>query len=307
MAAARLPGRTARITLAALLAALAFVAAGCSASSHDASAPSAPFDADSRDGGMGAESGGGVAAPGAPAPDGKEGFTSTPVDERSLIYTGSITIKVDNVASTADQAIAIAEGRNGFVSGDTRSIDADRSVATLVFRVPADRFTPTLDALAKLGTEESRQVEATDVTDLLVDLDARIATQEASVARVRELLARAQTIGEIASLESELTRREADLDSLKQRRAKAAGLVALATITVVLRGPSATVGPNEPDTGFLAGLREGWRGFLASVTVVLTVIGWLLPWAIVIGVPLRLVLWFLRWRRRAQRPPAPHA
>jgi hypothetical protein len=296
MAAARLPGRTARITLAALLAALAFVAAGCSASSHDASAPSAPFDADSRDGGMGAESGGGVAAPGAPAPDGKEGSTSTPVDERSLIYT-----------SRADQAIAIAEGRNGFVSGDTRSIDADRSVATLVFRVPADRFTPTLDALAKLGTEESRQVEATDVTDLLVDLDARIATQEASVARVRELLARAQTIGEIASLESELTRREADLDSLKQRRAKAAGLVALATITVVLRGPSATVGPNEPDTGFLAGLREGWRGFLASVTVVLTVIGWLLPWAIVIGVPLWLVLWFLRWRRRAQRPPAPHA
>ncbi len=214
------------------------------------------------------------------------------------------------MANTADQAIAIATGLGGVVGGDNRTIDADRSQAVLVLRVPAERFSSTLDAMAKLGTEESRQVQAQDVTDSLVDLDARVATQEASVSRVRDLLARAQTIGEIVALESELTRRQADLDSLKQRRAKLSGLVALATITVVLRGPAAAVeGPTEPETGFMAGLKAGWKGFLASVKIVLTVAGWLLPWAIAIGAPLWFLLWFTNRRRRARisgtTPPAP--
>ena len=198
----------------------------------------------------------------------------------------------------------------GVVAGDNRTIDADRSQAVLILRVPSERFSSTLDAMAKLGTEESRQVQAQDVTDSLIDLDVRVATQEASVSRVRDLLARAQTIGEIVALESELTRRQADLDSLKQRRAKLSGLVALATITVVLRGPAAAVsGPTEPETGFMAGLKAGWKGFLASVKIVLTVAGWLLPWAIAIGVPLWLVFWLSRRRRRARMsspiPPAP--
>ena len=142
----------------------------------------------------------------------------------------------------------------------------------------------------------------------MVDLDARVATQEASVNRVRDLLARAQTIGEIVALESELTRRQADLDSLKQRRAKLSGLVALATITVVLRGPAATVeGPTEPETGFLAGLKAGWKGFLASVKIVLTVAGWLLPWAIAILLPLWIVLMLSRRRRARKSQPAPPA
>src|SRR5690606_36397779 len=128
--------------------------------------------------------------------------------ERALIYTGTITVQVESVTRAADQAIATAVGLGGVVAGDTRTIDGDFSQAMLVLRVPADDFTSTLDAMRRLGTERSRQVKADDVTDHLVDLDARIATQEASVNRVRELLARAQTIGEIVTLESELTRRQ---------------------------------------------------------------------------------------------------
>jgi hypothetical protein len=83
--------------------------------------------------------------------------------------------------------------------------------------------------------------------------------------------------------------------------------VALATVTVVLHGPAAPVaGPDEPETGFMAGLKSGWKGFLASVKIVLTVAGWLLPWAIAIGVPVWLVLWLLsRRRRRRPTPPPP--
>ena len=57
--------------------------------------------------------------------------------------------------------------------------------------------------------------------------------------------------------------------------------------------------PTPEPTGFLGGLASGWRAFLASMTVALTVIGALVPWLIalsIIGLP--LLVW-LRRRRHA--------
>lgn len=52
--------------------------------------------------------------------------------------------------------------------------------------------------------KRSRWVAA-DVTEQLVDVESRIATQRASVERIRALLARAASVSEITSVESELT------------------------------------------------------------------------------------------------------
>jgi hypothetical protein len=56
--------------------------------------------------------------------------------------------------------------------------------------------------------------------------------------------------------------------------------------------------------GFLTGLAGGWTAFVAAIVVALTVLGALLPWAIAIGVPVFLVVWWLRRRRPAPAPPA---
>ena len=210
---------------------------------------------------------------------------------------------MNDVNKAADAATSAARDAGGSVSADQRTLDDDRSVATLTLRVPSTAFASTVDKVAKLGTEVSRSVQSQDVTETLVDVDARIATQRASVDRVRALLAQAKTIGEVVSIESELTRREADLDSLVQRKDKLSGLVALSTITVTLRGPAAPAPPvpNPDEGGFWAGLKSGWHAFLASAKVVLLVLGWLLPWAIALGVPIWLVL-YLRGRYRRSRP-----
>jgi hypothetical protein len=297
---------------AALGALLLMALAGCS-STNSAEPSSAPMNGGVTEGAAPDKAlpPGAVGAPEAgdtqtaPGPRGEA--APAPVDERSLIYTGNITVKVDGVSAAADRAKSLTVGLGGLVTGDSRTLDGDRSQATLILRVPADQFNSALDSLAKLGTEETRQVQAQDVTDQLIDLNVRVATQEASVSRVRDLLARAQTIGEIVTLESELTRRQADLDSLKQRREKLAGLVALATITVVLHAPAATGLPKDPETGFLAGLKDGWDGFLASVKIVLTVAGWLLPWVVAIGVPAWVAIWLTRRRRHAAVVPPPPA
>ena len=84
--------------------------------------------------------------------------------------------------------------------------------------------TSTLDALAKLGTEETRSVQ-TDGRHRAARRPRRPAGHPAGQRRPGTGPAGpGQTIGEIVSLESELTRREAELASLEQRgQARRAG------------------------------------------------------------------------------------
>ena len=167
-------------------------------------------------------------------------------------------------------------------------------------RVPPTQFSSTLDSLGRLGRELSRTRSAQDVTTQVADTSSRVRSQERSVARVRALLSEADTIGEVVQVEAELSRREADLESLQAQLAKLEDVTALATIdvTFVSRGMQVVAEPEEDDLGFLTGLRGGWEAFVGIVLVALTVMGALLPFAIattVLGVPAYLLL---RSRRR---------
>jgi hypothetical protein len=289
------------------IAGLTACSAGADNATSSGGAPAGPVA--EKGGDPGGAQGDAAVAPGAAPPaqtDGNQAPTKVRVAERSLIYTGSITIRVEKVVDAADRAITIATGLGGVVGADRRSLDDGRSEATLVLRVPADKFTAALNELSRqLGDEEARSIQTEDVTEAMIDLDTRLATQRASVERVRALLARARTIGEVVSIEGELTRREADLASLEQRKERLADQVALSTITVNLRGPEAPGEQPKDERGFIAGLKAGWNGFLASVQVVLTVAGWLLPWLIAVGLPVWFAVWLLRRRPRPVAPAAP--
>lgn len=218
---------------------------------------------------------------------------------RSIIHTATITMRVAHPDQAAGEVTILAAGVNGFVSGDQRSNNGSRSEARVVIRVPADKFNSTLDAIAEIkGERESRSVNTQDVTEQMVDLDVRIANGQASVDRIRALMARAQTIAEIVSLESELARREGDLESLKARKAKLDDTTALSTITAVLLGPDAKAAPPKSSIGFVAGLIAGWRAFVVSMQIMLTLLGALLPWLVIVGVLLTAIL---AARRRARR------
>jgi hypothetical protein len=112
------------------------------------------------------------------------------------------------------------------------------------------------------------------------------------------LLARANTVDEIVRIEQELTTRESELESLLQRREALGGQVAMSTVTMTFSKNTTTAAtPPEDDeaTGFLAGLSDGWHAFLDAGAVTLQVVGAVLPFLLVLGIPAALAL---RWRRR---------
>jgi hypothetical protein len=247
-------------------------------------------------------------APPAQAQDSAAKAPDLAVDQRSIIYRGSVSVRVQDVNAAAGQATGIASTAGGFIGADNRSSGGTAmATATIQLRVPADKFTGTVDQLSKLGKEETREINTEDVTEQTVDLDARIKVQQARVDSGRKLLAQAKTLNDLVMLEKEVATRESDLASLQAKQRRLADLTALSTITVTFLGPVAAspVPKEEDDTGFLSGLSAGWHALLASLKVLLTVLGALLPWLIALGLPaLALFYAYRRYRNRTGSSPA---
>ncbi len=234
--------------------------------------------------------------------DAGEGANASVVSKdeaRSVISTASLRVTAERLRAARDEALSTTSALGGHIA-DERSRSDDRGRmehVALTLRVPADRMAEAMDRLAGLGTLRSRQQNAEDVTMQVLDVDARVKAQAASVASLRRLLDRAATVADVIAVEKQLSSRQADLDSLLSQQEWLADQTAQATITLELSRP-------EPDeithTGFLGGLERGWHALVTTLSVSATALGAVLPFAAVLGAALA-VLWLLR---RARRPRA---
>ena len=301
--------RTTVLLSSALLAGLILTGCGANDGSGSQATSAGGGMADSAAGGNAKEAAP-EAAPNAAAPAGgtaKDTAAQAPdlsVDQRSIIYRGSVSVRVKDVNAAAGQTSGIATTAGGFVSSDNRNSSSGAGTATMELRVPAEKFSTVVDQLAKLGTEEQRQINTEDVTEQTIDLDARIATQQARVDSGRKLLAQAKTLNDLVMLEREVATRESDLASLQAKKRRLADLTALSTISVTFLDPQADVVQEEDAGGFLGGLKAGWKALLASLTAVLTVVGALLPWLLILGLPGWAIFMAFRRYSRGRRAAA---
>lgn len=225
-----------------------------------------------------------------------------PAARRAVVYTAAIRVSAGDVAGASRQAVEVAERVGGFLfRQDSDLVGSEK--ATLVFKVPPEQFQQVLTELGELGRVLDRSVQADDVTDQVVDLEGRLGTARASIGRLQGFLAEARNVGEVASLEAELARRESEAESLEGRLRVLRSTVDLATVTVRLVERTSAE-PSDDLPGFLQGLRSGWVTLVTTARVILAVSGFLTPFvppAVLVGLAVRRY----RRRRRAQRPPGP--
>ena len=175
--------------------------------------------------------------------------------------------------------------------GDPLSKDPNNpgnASATITLKVPPDNLQQTLDAIGKVGTEISRVEGSNDVTEQVVDVNARIDAARASIARLTDLLDHQGTVADLLNVESQLSQRDSDLESLEQQQKSLAAQTKSATITVHLQAAppvaKATTVKKTHTVGFLRGLRGGWHAFTKSVAAIATALGAVLPFLIVLVV-----------------------
>ncbi|MFG2924825.1 DUF4349 domain-containing protein [Streptomyces sp. NPDC048305] len=226
-----------------------------------------------------------------------------------VIRTATLSVEVRSVPKAVAAARTVAESAGGLVAEeDTERVDDTRDMSRLVLRVPTDRYEEVLRELAGSGKLLSRTSNAKDVTGQVVDVESRIATQRASVARVRDLMDRAGKLSDVVTLEGELSRRQADLESLLAQQASLKDRTALATVTLQLGEPGeGDADRREDDPGFLDALGGGWDAFVTTLRWITVVIGATAPF--LAAAALLVVVWRLSRGRRHRGTPddAPEA
>ncbi|MFJ1733754.1 DUF4349 domain-containing protein [Streptomyces sp. NPDC088254] len=281
--------RPARALAGLLLAAVALTGCGAGGDSGDApsrmkDAAAAPGEADGAK--ADAEEGAGPAASGA-----RPGAApKLPVDH--VIRTATLTVQVKDVPKALDTARSATENAGGYIGDETTTRDVDSAEQTrVVLRVPVGKYDDVLAALQGAGTLLERTAKAQDVGDQVVDVDSRVASQRASVARVRALMDRATKLTDVVALEGELSRREADLEALLARQASLKDRTSMATVTLTLTETPVKKAAEDEDPGFLDALAGGWHALLTTLRWIAVAIGAALPFA----VPALVIL--LAWRR----------
>lgn len=240
------------------------------------------------------------------------GFASGAASDstRDIVATGSSTVEVDDVTAAMTAISDAATSAGGYVESsqlgggigvvpiDGTMSQPSASSAWITVRVPAEALASVMDGLTAVGDVTATSVNRSDVTEQTVDLRARVAAGEASVARLTELMAQAGSVSDLIAAESALAERQAQLDSDRQVLTSIESQVAMSSLSVQLTERAETVAADP--AGFGDGLVAGWNGLVATLNGAVIGLGFLLPWIAVAAVAF-VIVWGVRRIVRKRR------
>ncbi|WP_037607376.1 DUF4349 domain-containing protein [Streptacidiphilus rugosus] len=306
--------------------------AGCSASGTSAS--SAGGNAARGPAAGAAPAGGGAAAGNAAAPPttgSKPDSGKAVAAGHAVIFSGEVQLQCAHVDATLKQAEDVVSAAGGFVDSETSgdngflptagSSDASGQPqaqplpaptqtggdsAQAVFKVPTTAYDATYQQLLGLGAVLGRERASQDVTAQVVDLASRIRSQQASIDRVNALMKQAGSLNDIVALESALTQRETDLESMQSQLAALQNQVAMSTITVQLfqkAAPPVVAAPKQRGAWSAAGhaLAAGCHGLYLVGRALLVAFSAMLPFLLLL-LPIVFIGYRLARRRKPEAP-----
>lgn len=311
-AAAR-PRTRRSITILGALAAVALVVTACSGAAVLSTVGSA---ADGRAGEVPL-----AAATAAPAPAGatdeqaygNAGSASTGVDGPLIVRTGQLDLEVaglDAALAAAERAVTAV---GGYVAASQRQGDGERASATVTYRIPADRWEPTLAALRAVGQKVlSEQTASDEVTSQVVDLGARLANLRATETALQAIMAKAVKIPDVLEVQAQLTAVRQEIEQLAAQKQTLEKQAALGTLAVSFALPPVVA---------VTAVQEGWDPAREVDRAAATLVGLAQGvanaaiWIAIVILPLALMAaavaaaaWLVTRRlRRRTLPPAPPA
>lgn len=157
---------------------------------------------------------------------------AVPPIERKIVRQASLDVEVKDVASSVRKVTELVQSSGGYVENSLLNEARD---GDLDIRVPAAKLDATLDAIAALGEEQRRRVNAVDKTLEYIDLEAKIKNTTSYRDQLRVLLTRAKDMKDILQIQETLNRTQAELDSLEGVMKQLKGDITLSKVNVSLQ------------------------------------------------------------------------
>lgn len=231
----------------------------------------------------------------------------TPATRPQLIKKAQLSLVVKSLDASSKSVTNIVEKQQGDILGFQNQKPPDSSVrqtASVQIRVPQERLETTLEALAKLGTVENRSLTAEDVTNQLVDSEARLRNLRKSEEMVLKIMERSGSVGDVLKVSQELSNIRESIERIDAQLKSLRNQVAYSTISLTLQTAVSAQQTPEPSLGLR--VQETWGKATHSVgelTLGLFGLGiWLLaysPYLLLIGAA---VYGFNRFKKQHSDP-----
>jgi len=215
--------------------------------------------------------------------------------ERAVIHTGTVEMEVEDFDSAREEMVRMTRQRGGWVatSGETNHRRDNRTWTSgrLVLRVPSEEFSATVEDVKALGTVENAETDSQDVTDRLVDLEARLENLRAQRDRLRTLFEQANETEDVLRVEERLSDVQGEIERLEAKKQSLEGRVAYSTITVEYHEPrpeppTPTPEPAYHEVGLVAAFLSSVDGVVVTLQTLAVTVAYVLPYVAVIGLPL---------------------
>jgi hypothetical protein len=227
------------------------------------------------------------------------------VQQRQLIRTGDIELRVNDTEAAGESVREIAAERDGFVAASNREVNERHNetwrTERIVIRVPGESFDGAVAEVEALGEVRSSETRTEDVTDQLVDIEARLENLRAERDRLRELYEQANETDDVLAVQQELADVQEEIERLEAKKASLERDVAYSTITVHLTEEPPD--PPEPDperawyeTSAVSAFLQSISGVTRTLRAMFVAAAYVAPYVIVFGTPLAGLVALRRYR-----------
>lgn len=235
--------------------------------------------------------------------------------ERFVIRKVSMELRSPDVRSTFSRvSLLINEGIGEYIEDAQVSGEDNKTQAQLTLRIAATRVGEVMTQLQGLGKVVSQNTTGQDVTDQVVDIEARMRNEQRVEKELLELLTSRKDapLKELLELRLEVDRSRERIERMQASRDKLSRLTSLATVLVLIRAEDKQPEPVESSWLAQAGkkfgeaFQDGQRSLTSSIAFLIEVIVGGLVWWIFLGGVIAAILWARKsHHRKLASEPAP--
>lgn len=235
--------------------------------------------------------------------------------DRYVIRKTTLDLTATDVRTAFSKAnLVINEALGEYVETSSLTGEGPTARATITLRVAANHLSDALNKLRPLGTVVSEASTGQDVTDTVVDLEARLRNEQ----RIeRELLALIDKrpdapLKDLMEIRSQLEQVRGQIEYITGQRERVGRLVSLATILVTINAAEAPPKPVEKEKGigdyFKESMSSAWHNSLVALAdtaafLIRTLIGGIVWW--IFAIIAATAVWKLSKRILAKQAAEP--
>lgn len=184
---------------------------------------------------------------------------SNPLANTKLIYTADINLETTEFDASIAGLEDLVDSMNGyFESSYVNNYGSYRS-GNYSVRVPAEHFDGFCTAVGQLCQLNSISRSARDVSEAYYDAESRLLTQQTKLERLQALLAKAESMEDIITLESAISETEYNIEQLTGTLRKYDSLVGYSTVNICIDEVYKLTEIEEPVIGFGAKLMQAFK------------------------------------------------